>query len=95
MGNLLASYPRAAQRRNGAESRPQGGLLCRMLYSLWPVKQMGKHEYWDGWHSLTQRIRGVIDARSSLDQERQRLRGDDGDSDDGVAAVSVENVIPH
>ena len=25
VGNLLASYPRAAQRRNGAESRPQGG----------------------------------------------------------------------
>ena len=27
VGNLLASYPRAAQRRNGAESRPQGGPL--------------------------------------------------------------------
>ncbi len=24
VGNLLASYPRAAQRRNGAGSRPQG-----------------------------------------------------------------------
>ncbi|EEW1002992.1 hypothetical protein ED203_22485 [Escherichia coli] len=29
VGNLLASYPRAAQRRNGAESRPQGGPLVQ------------------------------------------------------------------
>mgnify|MGYP000088321430 FL=1 len=30
VGNLLASYPRAAQRRNGAESRPQGGPLDQL-----------------------------------------------------------------
>ena len=29
VGNLLASYPPSAQRRNGAESRPQGGPLVQ------------------------------------------------------------------
>lgn len=58
---------------------PQGEKSC-WWEDIWDVQQMGKHEYWPGWHSLTQRIRRVIDARPSLNEERQRLRAEDGNA---------------